>query len=346
MHRGAAADDDQPVKRLQPLSCQRGQSQRGQALRDARAQRAEDGVRLLVNLLEHEVGVAALLRGLHVPLGGLQLFYDRRAGEIHDLDALRAENRDLARLQLVVGAGVFEQRRDVGGHVAAVLAGRDDERAVLPGGEDHAGGVPEHHAEGVGAGQLARRLGQGLEGVAGFRVMVVDQLRGDLGVGLGLELVAVARKKALPFEVVLYNAVVHQVQPLGAVGVGVDVRGLAVGGPAGVADAAMGGNGVLTQDFFDVRKPSLGLDDFERAVLKCRDAGGIVPPVFQRREPRHKPGDRVLAAGISDNPAHTNCSFNARRTKKADPACPAALKKTQTELRRHCSRRSGHLFYE
>jgi hypothetical protein len=67
----------------------------------------------------------------------------------------------------------------------------------------------------------------------------------DLGVGLGDEVVAAGDELGLEGEVVLHDAVVHDNERSGAVAVrvGVLLRGAAVRGPAGVADAEGSGDG-------------------------------------------------------------------------------------------------------
>ena len=82
----------------------------------------------------------------------------------------------------------------------------------------------------------AHRLGQ----VAGLLVGARDEVRDDLGVGLGAEVHALGEELLLERVEVLDDPVVDQRQPVvgaPAVRVGVGVGGAAVGGPAGVADA-------------------------------------------------------------------------------------------------------------
>ena len=69
--------------------------------------------------------------------------------------------------------------------------------------------------------------------------LALDQVRDDLGVGLGLELVALRLQLLLQLEVVLDDAVVHDDDAAGAVAVRMRVflGGAAVRGPARVADA-------------------------------------------------------------------------------------------------------------
>ena len=69
--------------------------------------------------------------------------------------------------------------------------------------------------------------------------LALHQVRHDLGVGLGLELVALPLQLVLQLEVVLDDAVVHDDDAAGAVAVRVRVLlgGPSVRGPARVADA-------------------------------------------------------------------------------------------------------------
>ena len=69
--------------------------------------------------------------------------------------------------------------------------------------------------------------------------LALDQVRDDLGVGFGLELVSLRLELVLQLEVVLDDAVVDDDDPAGAVAVRMRVflGGTAVRRPARVADA-------------------------------------------------------------------------------------------------------------
>ncbi len=92
----------------------------------ARAQRVGDRARLLVDLLEHEVRVAALFRLRRVPGDGLRRAGDRVALDVGDLRAGGGDLRDVSFIQKHDFARVLEE----GGHV------RRQERLALAEAED------------------------------------------------------------------------------------------------------------------------------------------------------------------------------------------------------------------
>ena len=102
--------------------------------RDATAERVGDRARLLVDLLEHEVAVAALLRHDRDPTGSAcGSRWTGSPSRVRDLHAVRGHHRHLAVLEDHHVARVGEDRRDVGGDEHLALAESDDHaaRAVL-----------------------------------------------------------------------------------------------------------------------------------------------------------------------------------------------------------------------
>ena len=117
------------------------------------------------------------------------------------------------------------------------LADADDQRALLARADEHARVVRRHRDERVVAAQLVVGAAHGLGEVA---VEVLgDQVRHDLGVGLGGELGALGLEPLAQVGPVLDDPVEHDVHAARAVGVrvGVGLGHAAVGGPARVADA-------------------------------------------------------------------------------------------------------------
>ena len=208
----------------------------------AAQQRVGDRARLLEDLLAHEPVVAVLLRGREVPVDVVAPALGRVAVEVGDLDAVAGDRDHLVLAELQRLAGVLDEGRDVGAEEVLALAEAHHQRRVASGG-DHPGRVVRVDRD-QGEGALeppADPLHRGGQvGAAGH--LALQQLRGDLGVGLGAQFAAVGlRARPEPGEV-LDDPVVHQRDPAvrAQVRVRVGVVGGAVGGPAGVPDAGRG----------------------------------------------------------------------------------------------------------
>ena len=139
-----------------------------------------------------------------------------------------------------------------------------DEGALPPDGEQGVGPVPEEDRQRVAAPHPGQGLGQGPQGLA--VVAAVDQLDQHLSVGLA--------DKGIPL---CLDAIVHDADVRGGVGVAVDVAGLPVGGPAGVPDATVGGGQAGGRGFFQPGpqggETPLALDDPDAAPHR-----GPAPP--------------------------------------------------------------------
>ena len=83
------------------------------AVPDASGDGAAHRRRLLIDLLEHEVVIAALFRGVHVPVDVVMLLVDGAAALVVDADALRRDDGQLAVVHVHHVAGMTQQRRHV-----------------------------------------------------------------------------------------------------------------------------------------------------------------------------------------------------------------------------------------
>ena len=145
------------------------------------------GVRLLVDLLEHEGLVAALLGGLLVPVDLCRpRARSRSPSGVEEPRALGRDRHDLAVVDQLHAAGLGHERGDGGGDEALAVAEAHHQRALLAGAHQHVGLVGGHRDERVVAAQVVVGEPHGLDQVA---VEVRgDQVRHHLGVGLGGEL--------------------------------------------------------------------------------------------------------------------------------------------------------------
>ena len=197
-----------------------------------------EGLGLLHDLLGHEVLIAALLRGGDLPIHMMALLlHGLEVGVAVDLDALPGEDGNLPVLQVAHLPGVLEEGGDVAGQEAEAVAAAQDQGAVLSGGDELVGAVGAQNAQGVGPLDAVEDLGDGLHDVP--PVVVLQKLGHHLGVGLGDKAHPLGLQEFLDLGKVFDDAVVdHGYPPRHAhMGVGVDIGGLPVGGPAGMAQA-------------------------------------------------------------------------------------------------------------
>ncbi len=105
-------------------------------------------------------------------------------------------------------------------------------------------------------------------------------------------------------QVVLDDAVVHHHEAAGLVRMGIDLRGPAVGGPAGVADARSAAERALAQQLLKTRQLPLGAADFDVAAAQAGDPGRIVAAILEAAQAVEDDGGRVTRSDVADNSAH------------------------------------------
>ena len=197
-----------------------------------------NGLRLLHDLLEHEVGIAPLLRRGYIPVHLAALLLHRHQLVVEHVHGIGGQHRDLPVVHVADGAGVFQHRRHVGGDEVAPIPVTDDQGTVLPGGDEGVGIVGADNAEGVGAFDPPQAAAHSLQHIPTLIVVELQQLGHHLRVRIGLKGNPLLQQVLLQLHVVFNDAVVHQGDPpvLTDVRMGVDVVGFPVSGPAGMAD--------------------------------------------------------------------------------------------------------------
>ena len=273
-------------------------------------QRVAHDARLLVNLLEHKVGITALFCHVQVPVDVGDLGLDNVAGLVGVLDACGRKLGKLTVLEHHDIAGGVDERDDVGGDIGAGLARADHDRGILAGHGDHAGLVSAHDGQTIGTDHVGASLAHGGHQVVRLGISLFDQMREDLGIGLALKVVAAALQLFAQLGEVLDDAVVDDGDTTVAAGVGVSVNdgGLAVGGPTGVADTA----GSVAVDVgklaLQARDLAHAADDVEvrRGALAHleRDARGVIAAILHTLEACDQDVLCNIRAGVADNSAH------------------------------------------
>ena len=311
MPRRAAAQDEHLVDGAQRRvrNLQLAQVDAGPLGRDP----ADDGLlqraRLLEDLLQHEVLVAGLLGHHRIPEDALRGLGDGPAAEVGERDAAARDDRHLLVAEEDDVARVAEDGRHVGRHQELALADPHDQRRPV---------AHRHHLAGVGRvdedhpeqpPELGEHAAHGPlqpAPVAAGPELLLDEVRDDLRVGLGLEAVAGALQALLQLQVVLDDAVVDDDQPAAAVAVrvGVLLRGPAVGGPPRVADAVLAVHRLGADDLLQQIELAGAAPHLDLAGADEGDAGRVVAAVLQAPQPVDEHRHGRLGAEIADDPAH------------------------------------------
>jgi hypothetical protein len=137
-------------------------------------------------------------------------------------------------------------------------------------------------------------------------VVVGDQVAQDLGVGLGLERVALAEEEGLDLAVVLDDAVVDQGELAVAahVGVGVGVGHAAVGGPAGVPDPDRAAQPDLGGLLLQVSTRPTFLTTSRPPPWAIGEPRGVVAAVFEALQALEDDGRGLAVSDVADDAAH------------------------------------------
>jgi len=223
-------------------------------------------------------------------------------------DAFGRQHRAVAVFQIEDLVGQRGQRDGVRAeiHLARVLAGADadGQRAAPPRRDHQVVNAGEDDAERERPFEPFQHGGDGVRRAAPQFQFQGNQVNDDFGVGVrrqrmpgGFQFVAQALE-------ILDDAVVHQGDAAGGVGVGVFFVGHAVGRPAGVADAGGPGNRLVLEAPGQVIELAFGAAAFDAAGNKSGDAGRIIAPVFEPLERIEQWLRGGLFADDADNAAH------------------------------------------
>ena len=290
----------------------------GSGGRDPPGERLAQGRGLLVDLLEHEVVVAALLGGLRRPVDQRLCPHEPVAVEIGHLHARGPHIGHVALLQEDHAVRVREDRCHVARDEALLAVEAHDERHVQAGPDETADLAPVHDHERVGALDAPERRADRVREIT--PVGVLDEVGDGLRVGLRGEPVA-ARLQVVPeLAEVLDDPVVDDGDVTAAilVGMGVEVVRPAMGGPAGVGEA----DGRVGRPVGDRRLEVDELAGFllheHPAVLADeRDPRRVVAAVLEPRQAFDQDGAGLAGSGVTDDAAHAASGSPSGRPRPA-----------------------------
>ena len=300
IERGAARRQRQPVE-LGEVERQRGNVDAVRGEIDIGHQRMADHLRLLVDLLGHEVAMVAFVdqESRRQRTGDRTL--DRLAVAVADGDALPPQHRPIAVLEIDDRVGERRQRDCIGAHEHLAIAEPDGERTALA-RHDHQIVVPaEDHSERKGAFQPLQRIVDGAHRVVAGLQLAGDEMSDHLSVSVAGEGGAVAHQLFFQLTEILDDAVMHHRHQLGHMRVGIGFDRLAMGGPAGMADAGVAHQRLALEAVFEITQLAFGAPPRQVAVLDSGDARGIVAAIFEALQRVDQLfGDRPFAEDAND----------------------------------------------
>ena len=288
---GAASDDEDLVDLAQLLIGQSLLVEHDAVVDEMAQQGVGDGGGLLGDLLEHEVLVATLFGGRHVPvdmeLPGIRRVV--RAVEIGDPVTVGGDHHSLVLTQFDRVAGVFDERSHIGPDEHLAVTDPEYQRGGTSRGDDGARVVGVGEDEREVALQARQNCHHGGDEVTcGGSVVVLPrhQMHGHLGVGVAGELHARGFQFGAHRRVVLDDPVVDDRDLSRSVEmrVGVAVGRPTVGRPARVAEAgaARQGRGVgFGQSGLQIGQPSCPATNGQPAIsIEQSDARRVVSAVL------------------------------------------------------------------
>ena len=184
-----ARHDIDAANPCQILLCQRNPVQANLAGRiQPAADRLADCLRLLIDLLEHEMRIALFFGGIHIPGHMKNLAMHRFSLLVENLDFVRRDDNHFPVFNQVDFLAVFEQRRNIRSDEIFAITDARDQRCVLADCYDLIRVLAGNDCDRIGAGHLqCRRINRILQCCRPLH-MQTDQMRHDLCIRFRTEL--------------------------------------------------------------------------------------------------------------------------------------------------------------
>src|SRR5690606_10888774 len=317
MPRGAACRDDDPLEggKLVIFEVQPAELHRAILLDRTTTHRLTERLRLLEDLLQHEVIVAALLDGIQVPLDVRDLLRHLGAAQLHRTMAFRCQHGDLTIVQVDHLARLRQHGSDVARDVVVVfLAYPAQQRTALARSHQLVRVAAAHDRQPVRAFDLLQRGADGL--LERVVVRLLDEVNDHLRVRLTLEGMTQRLQLAPERARILDDTVVNdrELRILVHVRVRIHLRRRAVRRPPGVGDADRAVRlAPVRKTLLELRDLSDRLADVELPVLEHTDPRRVVPPVLESAEPLDQQWRSRALTDVADNATHDSPDYSLGR---------------------------------
>jgi hypothetical protein len=126
-----------------------------------------------------------------------------------------------------------------------------------------------------------------------------------LGIGLALELYALAFELLAQLAEIFDDAVMHNGENIGRMRMGIRLARSAVGSSAGVTDSNRSGEWLADKPVLQIPELAFGSPPREPAIFERRNSGRIITSVFEALERFHQLAGNRRATQDSYNAAHS-----------------------------------------
>ncbi len=304
----AAGSDVDLIDLLQLVPREIQTTQLGKAFLEYKtpAHRVLDRLRLLEDLLEHEVLESTLLDLVEIPVDAAYALFDSASLEIEDYVPLAGDHAHFAVVQIHDLAGMRENRRRVAGDEILAVANADQQWAALAGANDLVRIVGRDHRDAVCPFDEVQGVDDGILEHLTVAQRGFDQVGEHLRVRFGHKGVALPLQHGAQRAEVLDDAVVNYGDLAMAIDVWMRVAliGLAMRRPAGVRDADGAVRGTAVHHGLELRDLAFCLAGVEALSVHRRDAGRIVAAVFEALEALDEQRAGDLGPDVAYNSAH------------------------------------------
>ena len=277
-----------------------------------RVERGLDGTRLLHDLLEHEVLVAALFGSLNIPRDAGDRLVHGLSGAVKDGITVGAHLGELAVVKIDHIFRVRHKRRHVGGEEVLTRADADDQRTAVAREEHLLRAVGAQNADRIAALQTAERFEHSVLEIAVAGIIHIQQVNDDLRVRLTMEPEPLGLQHLAQLHEVFDDAVLHdgELAVVAHVRMGVRLRRRAVRCPARMAEADIAVKIATVMRFGQqILDLAAGLGKLDRAAVEHGDAGRVITAVFELLQPFEKDRRSLLRADVSNDSTHSQFSL-------------------------------------
>ncbi len=272
----------------------------------------KDGLRLFVNLFQHEVGIAAFLRCRRIPRDRRRLTRDGMTVGVGEVHLVLSDHRHVPLFEIGHFSRVREHRHHIGSDVGRVLRPTDDQRAAGARGNQRSGFALGNHRQRITAPHVFRREPHRIGQLILLLKILIDQMGDNLRIGFRFEFVAVFLQLLLQLLIVFDNSVVHQHAPFRSMRMGILFRGLPMGRPPSMADSDRSLELVGFECHLKISQFAHAPSDSNLFSLHDSYSGGVVSSVLQLRQSPDENRNRILIADVSDDSTHgSTVSVNA-----------------------------------